>query len=96
VAVAGAEIGLVTNAIVLNQWANTAATEEERLYYLDNRNLSFWILGAVILYSMADAYVDAALFDFDESPELSFDVLPQRDPGGGIAGTYRINLCIRL
>jgi len=83
--VAGAETGLVANALVLDQWAKNSATENERLYYLDNRNLSFWILGAVILYSMADAYVDAALFDFDESPELSFNVRSTREPPAGIA-----------
>ncbi|MBN1558981.1 hypothetical protein JW998_01935 [candidate division KSB1 bacterium] len=70
--IGGAEIGLVANAIVLNRWAQEAATEEEFLYYIDNRNLSFWLLGATILYSMVDAYVDAHLFGFDESPELTF------------------------
>ena len=89
--VVGAETGLVANAIVLNQWAKNSATEDERLYYLDNRNLSFWILGAVILYSMADAYVDAELFDFDESPDLSFNVRSNCEPLAGI--TFRtINL----
>ena len=39
--VAGAETGLVANALVLDQWAKNSATENERLYYLDNRNLSF-------------------------------------------------------
>lgn len=77
--IAGAEIGLVANAVVLNQWANQAETEEEYLFYIDNRNLSFWLLGATILYSMADAFVDAHLADFDESPDLSLRIYRQRD-----------------
>ncbi len=93
VIIAGAEAGLVANAIVLNQWANEATTEAEYLYYIDNRNLSFWLLGAAILYSMADAYVDAALADFDESPDLSFNVRRQKEPHIGISSTM-INLNI--
>ena len=97
VLVAGAETGLVINALVLNQWANESTTEEERLFYIDNRNLSFWILGAVILYSMADAYVDAALFGFDESPELSLDFKTDRDPSVGIAAkTLSLNIAFNL
>ncbi|MBN1464409.1 hypothetical protein JXA02_01515 [candidate division KSB1 bacterium] len=79
--IAGAEVGLIANAIVLNQWANEAATEEEFLFYIDNRNLSFWLLGATILYSMADAYVDAHLFQFDESPQLTLFFKPENLPG---------------
>ena len=82
--IAGAEVGLVANAIVLNQWAKEAETEDERYFYLDNRNLSFWILGATILYSMADAYVDAHLFNFDESPELTFFFRRESEPLVGI------------
>ena len=95
--VAGAETGLVANAIVLNKWAKGTGTEDEQLYYLDNRNLSFWILGAVILYSMADAYVDAALFDFDESPDLSFNVQSNSDPLAGITfQTLKLGLVFHL
>jgi len=95
--VAGAETGLVANAIVLNQWAKGAGTEDEQFYYLDNRNLSFWILGAVILYSMADAYVDAALFDFDESPDLSFNVQSNSEPLAGMTfRTLKLGLVFHL
>lgn len=71
VLIAGGEIGLVVDAVVLNQLAARSKTADERYFYRDNRNLAFWWLAAVILYSMADAYVDAHLYRFDESPDLS-------------------------
>ncbi len=69
--VAGAEIGLVANAVIQNQLAVQANNPFDRAFYEDNRSLSIWWLGAVILYSMGDAYVDAHLYRFDESPRLS-------------------------
>ncbi len=68
---AGGEIGLVADAIWLNQLAVRAGNEYDRMYYKDNRSLAIWWLAAVILYSMADAYVDAHLYHFDENPALS-------------------------
>jgi hypothetical protein len=68
---AGAEIGLVSNAVIQNQYAVRSSTQLEREFYQDNRRLSLWWLGAVLLYSVADAYVDAQLYQFDESPGLS-------------------------
>ena len=49
-------------------------------YYRRNRDLS--IIGAVALYalSMIDAFVDAKLFDFDISPDLSLRVEPYLAP----------------
>ncbi|MDZ7724683.1 MAG: DUF5683 domain-containing protein [candidate division KSB1 bacterium] len=69
--IAGAQVGLITNAVVLHQYMKQADSESERDFYWDNRNLSLWWLGASVLYSMADAYVDAHLSDFDAGPELS-------------------------
>jgi len=48
----------------------------KRDFYRRNRDLS--IIGAVALYAvcMIDAYVDAHLFDFDMSPDLSMRVEP--------------------
>ncbi|MBN2354971.1 hypothetical protein JXO59_02600 [candidate division KSB1 bacterium] len=69
--VAGSEIGLTVNIVLQNQWAQDAKTANDRAFYVNNRNLAIWYLAALILYSMADAYVDAHLFDFDESPNLS-------------------------
>ena len=91
--IAGAEVGFITNAIVLNKWAHEATTEEEFLYYIDNRNLSFWLLGATILYSMADAYVDAHLFGFDESPDLTLFLRGDSEP---IYGMQTCTLTMRL
>lgn len=84
IVIAGTEVGLIANAVVLNQWANEAETDDERYFYLDNRNLSFWLIGATILYSMTDAYVDAHLFDFDDSPDLAFFIKKESMPLVGI------------
>jgi hypothetical protein len=84
IVIAGTEVGLIANAVVLNQWANESETDDERYFYLDNRNLSFWLLGATILYSMADAYVDAHLYDFDDSPDLAFYVKKETEPLSGL------------
>jgi len=95
--IAGTEIGLITNAIVLNKWANEAQTDDERYFYLDNRNLSFWLLGATILYSMADAYVDAHLYNFDDSPDLSLFIKKESEPLVGISSsTLTLQLSFRL
>jgi hypothetical protein len=85
--IAGTEIGLITNAVILNQWAKEASTLEDYYFYIDNRNLTFWILGATILYSMADAYVDAQLYGFDESPDLSFFIKQKTEPLIGLTSS---------
>ncbi len=41
-----------------------------------NRDLSYIITVGLYLLSMLDAYVDAQLYDFDISPDLSFKVTP--------------------
>ena len=67
----GAEVGLLANSIYLNQKYVASKTDLDREFYVNNRNLSNWYLLGVILFSMADAFVDAHLSDFDESPDLS-------------------------
>lgn len=81
----GAETGLIANSIYLNQkykeWDQKYKKSEpgfdqdvifaNREFYINNRNASNWWLVGVILFSMADAFVDAHLSDFDESPNLS-------------------------
>ncbi|MDZ7261556.1 MAG: DUF5683 domain-containing protein [candidate division KSB1 bacterium] len=67
----GAESALLANAIYLNQKVVASTGWEEREFYINNRNLSVWWLLGTILLSMADAYVDAQLANFDESPDLS-------------------------
>jgi hypothetical protein len=78
--VAGTELGIITNAIVQNHYAANANTDAERDFYRDNRNLSYWWLAGAILLSMADAYVDAHLYGFDESTELSVDLKRESTP----------------
>ena len=76
--VAGTECGIVINAIVQNEYAKNSVTSLEREFYLDNRNLSYWWLAGAILYSAIDAFVDAHLYDFDESPDLSLNLVPYK------------------
>ena len=79
VLIAGAEIGLTANAVVLNQWAQQTTDEVERFYYQDSRNLSYWLLAGTVLFSVVDAFVDAHLYHFDESPDLSLLVVSQEE-----------------
>lgn len=52
----------------LKEWQNTS---------LRNRDMSILITVAVYALSLIDAYVDAQLFDFDMSNDLSLNVSPQ-------------------
>ena len=52
----------------LKEWQNTS---------LRNRDLSILVTIAVYALSLIDAYVDAQLFDFDISNDLSLNVSPQ-------------------
>ncbi|NOZ62271.1 MAG: hypothetical protein GXO74_11365 [Calditrichaeota bacterium] len=71
------QTGLAANAIYLNQQLVKSHTDNEREFYINNRNLSVWWLIGVTLFSMADAYVDAQMSDFDESLDLShFQIQP--------------------
>jgi hypothetical protein len=94
--VAGTEIGLVANAAIMNQWAKEAVDENERFYYTDSRNLSYWLLAAAILYSVVDAYVDAQLYDFDESPNLSIQFIPNRERFTFLNKTWSVCLSLSL
>jgi len=51
-----------------------------REFYRDNRDTYGWWLFVTYLLQLADAYVDAALFSFDVSPESALTLLPR--PGG--------------
>lgn len=70
VLVFGAEAGIIANTIYHNQKVQSSKSDLEREFYLENRRLSNWWLAGVILLSMIDAYVDAHLYNFDESTEL--------------------------
>ena len=48
--------------------------------YRRNRDLSIILTVGFYLICMADAYVDAQLFDFDISPDLSLRIEPTYNP----------------
>ncbi|MDR2234065.1 MAG: DUF5683 domain-containing protein [Tannerella sp.] len=52
-----------------------------RDYYRRWRDLSIILAAGCYLICMADAYVDAQLFDFDVSPDLSLHIEPVINPG---------------
>ena len=88
----GVETGLLTNSIYLNQQYVASDTDGEREFYINNRNLSNWCLVGVILLSMADAFVDAHLSDFDENSDLSLiGIMPF-----GIGNHIGIKLSVRI
>ena len=70
VLVFGVEVGIVVNTIRQNQKVQASKSDLEREFYLENRRLSNWWLAGAILLSTIDAYVDAHLYHFDESPNL--------------------------
>ena len=64
-------------------------------YFRRFRDLSIIISAGLYLICMADAYVDAQMFDFDVSPDLSFQVTPVYLPETLYhARTYGINICM--
>jgi len=48
----------------------------EREFYKEQRDTFAWYFVILYFVNIADAYVDAALFDFDVGPDLSLRVLP--------------------
>lgn len=70
----GTDIDGLTSAEVKSQYSGPFKRKKD--FYRRNRDLS--IIGMVALYAlcMIDAYVDAQLFDFDISPDLSLRVEP--------------------
>ncbi len=62
--------------------AEAARLEDRRSYYEDRRNQYFWWLGATVLYSMLDAYVDAHLAGVSESEAGEPPVALEASAGG--------------
>jgi hypothetical protein len=68
-----------------------------RDFYRRNRDLSIILTTAFYLICMADAYVDAQLFDFDISPDLSLRVEPVVNPETNhSARLYGLNCSIKF
>ena len=61
--------------------------ERRSRFYLNDRNKLLWWLLWFELFNITDAYVDAALADFDDSPDLSLQLLPE-----GFAVTVSLKL----
>jgi hypothetical protein len=57
-------------------------------FFRRNRDLSIIIAAGVYLLSLADAYVDAELFNFDISPDLSMRVEPTASPATRFAPSH--------
>jgi hypothetical protein len=65
--------------------------------YRRYRDLSIIISVAIYGIIVADAYVDAQMFDFDISPDLSFQVTPEIMPGTFYhSRSYGINFCMNF
>ena len=64
-------------------------------YFRRYRDLSFIICVGLYMIFVADTYVDAQMFDFDVSPDLSFQVTPVFTPEN-ITGSrsFGINICM--
>lgn len=79
-------------------WLTTALKDKKNYfrYYRD-----FSIIGTVALYGLAivDAYVDAQLFDFDLSPDLSMRIEPailKRNNSGFLGNAYGVQWSINF
>ena len=88
-----AEIGALGTAIYWDREADRAPTNEARFLYHEYRNTAYWVLALTIMLSMMDAYVDAQLSDFDDSPSLEANQSVGLAPG---AGFFAIRLQFRL
>ena len=92
----GTETGLIINAVVQNQWAQAADNIYDRDFYRENRSLSIWWLGGAILYSIADAFVDAHLSDFDDDPLVTMNVESEKTFDLQKYPVYKVSLKIPL
>ncbi len=83
----GVETFFVTSAIVRNQKVVASTDPVIRSYWIDQRNNMSWAFLATRLLSVLDAYVDAHLSDFDDSPDLS---LQSSSPGMYLAVSFSV------
>lgn len=66
-------------------------------YYRRYRDLSIIVAVGVYFITMIDAYVDAELFDFDISPDLSMRVVPTMENSTPYSSrTYGVNCSIKF
>ena len=74
VVVAGQATLIGFNFYYNNQANQFRVGSPERDFYQDRRNLTYWLMVAATLLSMADAYIDAHLYDFDTGPDLEMRI----------------------
>lgn len=75
----GIETGLALSASYQNDQMRRYEKKgdaEAAKFFRNDRNRFLWWLAGFMLLSMGDAYVDAHLFDYDISPDLSLTVSP--------------------
>ncbi len=77
--IGGTEVGLIIDAVVQNQWAQESVYYYDKEFYRENRSLAIWWLAGVVLYSVTDAFVDAHLADFDDTPNVSMQMKHEQD-----------------
>ena len=64
-------------------------------YFRRYRDLSIILCGVFYLITVADSYVDAQMFDFDVSPDLSFQVTPVFMPETAASSrSFGVNICM--
>lgn len=69
---------------------------QRRDEYKQSMELSVIGIGATYLLQVVDAYVDAHLFDFDVSDDLSMRWQPDVQPGFGVPSTLGIRLSLNF
>ena len=71
--------------------------KRQKDYYRRYRDLSIIITVGVYALTLVDAYVDAQLFDFDITPDLSMRVEPVVTPKTSITPrSYGLNCCLKF
>ncbi len=95
---AGAQVSFAYAAYVQNdRYHHYRNLDDDYLagFYKDDRNRMFWWILGVTLMSIGDAYVDAHLWNFDVSDDLSASIAPQFDPENrqvALSCTIRLNI----
>jgi hypothetical protein len=80
---AGAQLGFIWGAHVQNDryhYYRHLGWEVDADFYKNDRNRQLWWLFGVTLLSMGDAFVDAHLYGFDISDDLSINISPSVSP----------------
>jgi hypothetical protein len=80
---AGAQLSFVYGAHVQNNRYHhyqNLEMDDVADFYQNDRNRQLWWLFGITLLSMGDAFVDAHLYEFDISDDLSMSISPSVEP----------------